>query len=198
VNEPTDFPPNTKVGTLIDLFQSLTPFIAPFKDWAAAVDNLLGTKILSEVYLRTQEPAGRSLARTIPWLRRLQEKVEKRLVDAKIPRGRWELISDWIETMNVKEMKSSKGLLKGRRVNENEVSAANLILELDVGTQRLYEYIRRREGDFYAEARSLKTSVENLDPIIKKAIVDEIIAEKDMTPNEMAGVQIFDHIRTKI
>ncbi|MEK0326899.1 MAG: hypothetical protein QQN63_14475, partial [Nitrosopumilus sp.] len=127
--------------------------------------------------------------------------MEKRLVDAKIPREGWELLYDYIETMSVEDMKGDprkgKGLLKSRRVNENEISSADLLLELDIETRRLYEYIRLRNQLFNAEARDLRVSVEDLDARIKKSIEDEIISGKNMTPNEMAGVQIFDFIRTK-
>ena len=200
VNEPMDFPPNTKVGTIIDLFQSLTPFITPFKDWAAATDNILGTRIFSEVYIPTQETQGRSLSRAMPWLKELQ-KIEKIAVDAGLSPQQMEMAFDYIETRSISDLLGShlKGLgpLKNRSVTEMEVSSYELLKELDVDTFRLYEYIRLRNQLFYAEAQSLKTNIENLDPVIKKAIEDEIIGSKDMTPNEMAGVQIFDHIRAQ-
>ncbi|KKL62733.1 hypothetical protein LCGC14_2182250, partial [marine sediment metagenome] len=202
VNEPFDFPPNTKVGHIIDLFQStLGSFIVPFKDWAAAVDNILGTKIFSEVYIKTQEPHGRSLARSIPWLRRLQSEAEKVLVDAKLSKSEREMVTDYIETRSAEDLRGShlkgKGPLKSRSMTEDELASVDLLLELDVDTFRLYEYIRLRNTLLAAEARALKTNVEGLDPVIKKAIVDEIIADKNMTPNEMAGVELFDHIRSQ-
>lgn len=200
VNEPFDFPPNTKVGTIVDLFQSLTPFITPFKDWAAAVDNILGTRILSEVYLRTQEPQGRSLSRAMPWLEKLK-KIEKIAVDAGLSPQQMEQVFDYIQTRSPEDLRGShlKGLgpLKNRSMTEDELSSADLLLELDVDTYRLYEYIRLRNQLFFAEAQSLKINIESLDPVIKKAIEDEIIDNKDMTPNEMAGVEIFDHIRAQ-
>ncbi|KKL44399.1 hypothetical protein LCGC14_2366070, partial [marine sediment metagenome] len=200
VNEPMDFPSNTKVGTIVDLFQSLTPFITPFKDWAAATDNILGTKIFTKVYTKTQETAGRALARAIPKLRKLQE-IEKIAKDAKLSRSDMEMVFDYIETRSIDDLLGShlkgKGPLKSRSATANEISSYELLKELDIGTQRLYEYIRIRNQLFWAEARKLKTNVENLDPTIKRAIEKEIIDKKDMTPNEMAGVQIFDFIRTQ-
>ncbi|KKK95926.1 hypothetical protein LCGC14_2667910, partial [marine sediment metagenome] len=200
VSEPMDFPPNTRMGTIIDLFQSLTPFITPFKDWASAVDNILGTRILTEVYFRTQETQGRSLSRAMPWLKDLQ-KIEKIAVDAGLTPQQMEQVFYYIQTRSPKDLRGShlKGLgpLKNRSMTENELASADLLLELDVDTFRLYEYIRMRTQLFWAEARSLKTNVENLPPEVKKAIEDEIIGSKNMTPNEMAGVQLFDHIRTQ-
>ena len=200
VNEPFDFPPNTKVGTIVDLFQSLTPFIAPFKDWSTATDNILGTRIFSEVYLRTQEPAGRSLARAVPKLRELQ-KIEKIAKDTKLSESDMEMVFDYIETRSPADLRGShlKGLgpLKSRSMTADELASVDLLLELDVETQRLYEYIRMREQLLWAEAQNLKTNVKNLDPRIKRAIEAELIDSKNMTPNEMAGVQIFDHIRAQ-
>lgn len=198
VNEPFDFLPNSTMGSIIDLFQSLTPFITPFKDWTAAVDNILGTRMFSEVYLKTQETQGRSISRQMPWLKTLQ-KQERRLIDAKIPRDRWELITDFIETMSYEEMigspRTGKGLLKSRKVNANEISASDVLGELGIGTQKLYEFIRLREQLFDAEARIQK--VKELDSEAKRSIISEIVKEKNMTPNEMAGVQLFDFIRTQ-
>lgn len=201
VNEPFDFPPNTSVGSMVDLFQSLTPFIAPFKDWTAAVDNVLGTRMFSEVYLRTQEPHGRSLARSLPWLRKLQSNIEKPLLDAKIPKNRWELITDYVETMSREEMlgdpKKGKGLFINRRVNANEKSASDLLIELDIGTHRLYEFIRLREQLFDVEARSQK--VKELDTASKEKIIAEITESMPLSERApiTAGVQIFDFIRTQ-
>ncbi|KKK46812.1 hypothetical protein LCGC14_3161500, partial [marine sediment metagenome] len=166
-----------------------------------ATDNIIGTKILTEVYLRTQEPHGRSLSRAMPWLRTLQKEVEKVLVDAKLSKSEREMVTHYIETRSAKDLRGShlKGLgpLKNRSMTREELASADLLLELDIETMRLYEYIRLRNQLFWAEARNLKTNVENLDPTIKRAIEKEIIDKKDMTPNEMAGVQIFDHIRTQ-
>ncbi|KKL99078.1 hypothetical protein LCGC14_1818030, partial [marine sediment metagenome] len=202
VNEPFDFPPNTKVGTIIDFMQSTRAgaLITPFGHFASALDNILGTKVFSEVFLRTQEPKGRSISRALPWLRNLQG-IEKIATDAKLSPAELEVAFQYVETMNLKEMlgdpKKGQGLLKSRRVNENEISSAELLKELDVGTQRLYEYIRTRNRLFFEEARDLKIDVKDLDPTIKRAIEVELIDSKDMTPNEMAGVQIFDFIRTQ-
>ncbi|KKM63786.1 hypothetical protein LCGC14_1507950, partial [marine sediment metagenome] len=202
VNEPFDFPPNTKMGTIIDFVQSTRPgaIVTPFGHFASALDNILGTKVFSEVFIKTQETRGRSVSRALPWLRKLKE-IEKIATDAKLSPADLEVAFQYVETKNLREMlgdpKKGEGLLKGRRVNENEVSSKDLLIELDVDLQRLYKYIRARNQEFYAEARELRVDVKNLDPIIKKSIEDGLIDSRDMTPNEMAGVEIFDFIRTK-
>ncbi|KKL50210.1 hypothetical protein LCGC14_2307780, partial [marine sediment metagenome] len=201
VNEPFDFPPNTKVGTIIDGLQAITPFFTPFKDWSAAADNILGTRIFSEIYIDTQGTKGRSTARALPWLRRLRDEVEKIFLDEKMSMSDRENAFMYIETMNIKDLLGShkKGLgpLKNRSATADEISSYELIMELDVGTQRLYDFIRLRETLFDAEARILETTVENLDPIIKESIINEIIEKKDITPNEIVGIKIFDLIRTQ-
>ncbi|KKK74850.1 hypothetical protein LCGC14_2879630, partial [marine sediment metagenome] len=137
----------------------------------------------------------------MPWLRTLQKEVEKVLVDAKLSKSEREMVTHYIETRSAKDLRGShlKGLgpLKNRSMTREELASADLLLELDVDTFRLYEYIRIRKQLFWAEAQNLKTNVKNLDPRIRKAVEAELIDSKDMTPNEMAGVQIFDHIRTK-
>ena len=208
VNEPMEWNPLGRSEQMANAAKAQFPFWFQFKDWAAAVDNLFDTQIVSQIYLPLQPAVARAAARAHPFYVRLQ-KIQKDLIAAKIPQARWEVISNWIETQSYDQMVGShlegKGLLKNRTVTETEVKSGLVLTELmekGADLERIYKIIDEREGKLNAAARALRIDRENLPPEVQRKVEEELAIDgpKDMpgpiTPVEQAGVSLFDFILT--
>lgn len=198
VNEPFDFPAQTSLQTMVNAWSATTPFLTPFRSWAAAVDALLGTRILEKVYLPTQETTGRALAAGNPFFKRLQ-RIETTLNKAGILEARREVVFDYIQKMSESELRGSHreglGPLRSRSASEGELKSADILIELDVDSIRIYDFIRLRRGLLEAEARKARVEVDQLPEEFVKQLEQQLINDRNMTPNEVTAVAFFEFIK---
>lgn len=193
-NEPFPQDPISWREGLANLFTAGVAFWSPMKDFFAAVDGIFGTKTLTDIFLKTQRTVEVAAARSKPHLEAAQA-LQRRMNDLKLTPRQREQITEYIEAISEAEARGN-GLLKSRSASESEINAADFLIELNVDTKRVFNYLRQRDAAIAAEAKRRGVAVEDLGGDLLKQIDDGIKQNLKMNdPNELAAAQMFEMIK---
>jgi hypothetical protein len=200
-NEPFPADPKSWREGLANLFTAGAAYWSPMKDFFAAIDGIFGTNTLTEIFLKTQRTVEVSAARSRPHLLQAQE-LQKRMDELKLTPRQREQITEYIEAMSEAELRGSHkdglGPLRGRSASPGEISAADLIISLNVDTKRVFNYLRQRDAAIGAEAKRQGVEIQDLAGDVIKNIDDGIKNNLKMNdPNELVVASLFEMIKTE-
>lgn len=193
-NQPNDIP---ALGGLTKVFAAMgatIPWFTRMRDWFVDVDNVLGTRLLGEVYTPTQDALMKMDNRSRPHL--------TKLVDIYKKYGEKMSGEERIEVSRARQAFSAADIIAGRasffknrKVSPQEVNAAKLLAEdLQVDTQKIYRYRRNLQGVIEARAKEEGIPVQQLPPEIRGEETAELNRNMSMTPNDLRAAELFNII----
>lgn len=136
---PYQFSPNTRVTKILTLLDASAPWFTPKRGFFTAMDNMFGTTFLRDAYFPMQIARMKLEAARRPYLQAGAE-LEKTLSKAKIPRERWQVISEYREAMSSQNVIDE--LYTSRKLTDVEQKFANEFAAQKIDTVKVYEFER--------------------------------------------------------
>lgn len=197
-NEPFPVPAKRFIESLQEIATAMLPWLSPFKDWAAATDARNGTKIFSEVWLKTNPTAFAAAAWNVPWLEELLA-INKAYIKAGGSLEKLESFHDNMQTMSEAELRASHlqggSPFKSRSLNPVELGLVDELIRLDVDPGRILQYIDSLFSSWGMEAERLGVEIGDLPIEVAQAADLAIQASENITPAEVQAAGIYKEIR---
>lgn len=136
---PHQFAPNSTVSKVMQYLDTVAPWFTPKRAFMIALDGSFKTKFYDDVYLPLQTAKMKLEAMKRPFLTKLKE-VEDLLVGNKIDRERWQVISQYRESMSPQEIVDN--LYKDRKLTQTEIGYAQKLVDDNIDIQKAFSYRR--------------------------------------------------------
>lgn len=201
VNEPMPFPEGRLIEMMLEGATAITPFLSPFKDWAAGYDAINGTRIHENVWLRTQGKAFESAATAARWSNFVKKtsETDPGLKDAEAAikksglksRQQRELVERYLNSMSKEEVLDL--------LNTEEkaiVSLMDTLLDQGANAQTSFKYIDdlRTELKKTASRLGFGEDITKLGELLQKNVAARVQSEKNYTPVDVGIARFFTEI----
>ena len=206
---PHAFAPDSRIAKVMTFLDSVAPWMTPKRAFMVAMDNSFKTRFHDEVYLPLQTAKMRVEAMKRPFLLLVKD-IEDHLIQNKIPRERWKLVTQYRESMAPQEIVDH--LFTDRKLTNAEVGFAGKLVKDNIDIQNVYGYRRATmeiKKQFDVESRELDAKIaDTQDPAsklgyqtMKKKLTQDYMVDIDAAKNafnmddkHLAAVQMFDDI----